>query len=179
MEAIEALREQLAYAHYLVEQCLEDLTPDQLHQLPAGRARTIAGVYAQGLAAEDRAVQSTLQQKEPLATTTWNGKQGLSALPPPGGSDPTDWARSVRVDLPALRGYAQDVYTASDEYLGSLSPEDLDRELDIGGGRMQSLNWVLFAFVIGRVTTACGEIAAVRRAQGLAGYPVTGEERGT
>ncbi|MBI4504819.1 MAG: DinB family protein [Chloroflexi bacterium] len=114
-----------------------------------------------------------LRGAAPLFATTWAGRVGVSELPPPPASGqpgipPWDqWARSVRVDLAALRQYGQAVYAASDEYLASLTDGDLTRVIDLSfaGLGQQTLAWVLAAGVVGHTWSHLGEISTLKGLQ--------------
>ena len=57
----------------------------------------------------------------------------------------------MQVDLPVLREYAQAVYSASDDYLAGLSPDDLDEVLDLTALGMAPVTraWVVARYLIG------------------------------
>lgn len=171
MDTITCMQQQMVFAHSLVEGCLEDLTAEQLHWLPSGSAHPNAATYAHLVLGEDGFLQGILQGKAPLAAGAWAGKNGLSA-PPPAAGDWAEWARAVRVDLPALRQYAQAVYAATTAYVAGLKPEELDRPVDlpIPGLGAQPVAAVL-GLVVQHANAHCGEIAAIKGLQGLKGYP--------
>ena len=173
MDAIASLREGIGVSHWTLEQCLEGVTPEQAHWQPQGLAHSVAASYAHLALSEDGIVHGMLQGKAPLSATAW-AKTGISVPPP----DPTkleadwgQWAKTVKVDLPALRQYAQDVYAATDAYLASLKPEDLDRKIEAMAMGQQSLNYVISTILVAHPHEHAGEIAAVKGLQGLKGYP--------
>ena len=175
MNTIAALREQLGIAHWALEATMDGVTPEQFRWQPPGTANSIADNYLHLVVGEDGVVQGLLQGKAPLSASTWTGKTGLS-IPPPGAHGSPDWAgwvREVEIDLPALREYAQAVYAATDQYVAGLTEADLDRKIDLSafGFEMQSLNWVLFTFVIAHAADHMGEIAVLKGIQGLKGLP--------
>lgn len=173
MDVFAALREQIALTRQLLGGTVEGLTQEQAQWQPAGTAHNVAATYAHVVLGEDAVVNGALQGKAPLFATSWAGRRGLSAMPPQEtaeGIDWSNWARTVRVDLPALRQYAQAVYGATDAYLAGLKPEDLDRQVDGPIGR-QSVQGLFYAVVILNANLHCGEIAAVKGLQGLKGYP--------
>ena len=152
MDAITLLREQLTEAHALLEAVMQDVTPEAAHWIPPGRANPVGATYAHVVLFEDRTINGILLHRRPLYETTWSGKTGISDLmpSPEGWDDYAAWTRRTRVDLPALKEYAQAVYANTDEYLASLSPEDLDRQLDlsgVGGGQV-SLGYALSRNVV-------------------------------
>ena len=143
------------------------MSEDQFHRLAVGAAPAVAAIYVSGLVAEDRTVQVQLQRRPALAAA-WAPALGLDPSLP---ADRTARTAAPAADLATLRDYAQAVYTASDQYLAGLRAEDLDRELDLAPRGRVSLNWLLFARLIGPISRRAGEILAIRRASGLGGLP--------
>ncbi|MFN2165565.1 MAG: hypothetical protein ACK2U9_04825, partial [Anaerolineae bacterium] len=70
--------------------------------------------------------------------------------------------RPVRVDLPAMHDYARAVSKAAQDWVGSLTPEDLERKLETPLGEL-NLGQMLEAFVVWHVSAHC--------CQGARGYP--------
>jgi len=96
-------------------------------------------------------------------------------MPMPGMAegDLGEWYHTARVDLAACREYAQAVYAASAEFVGSADHATLARPVDmsmIGMGTIP-LAVVFATFVVGHCNNLCGEISAVKGAFGLTGYP--------
>ena len=107
-----------------------------------------------------RPVNGMLRQEAPLSASSHLDRTGLSEpMPMPGSPDWSpaygDWARRVRVDLAALKSYAEAVYAATDGYLAGLSDADLDRELDLSavGFGKQKLSWMLNFLVLNHIGT--------------------------
>jgi hypothetical protein len=176
MDAITFIRQHLTAAHDLVEETMSDVTGNLLHPIPPGNANPLGATYAHVVISEDMLVHGILQGVPPLFGTTWAGRTGLSEpmpMPGPEWANYSSWARRVRIDLPVLREYAQAVYTNTDQYLATLSPDDLDKQLDLtrqGFGRV-SLAWALSRLILGHVDNICGELAALKGIQGVKGYP--------
>ena len=172
MDTIASLREAFTTAHWMLEGTIDGVTPELVAWHPGGTALTIAATYAHLVLSEDRLVTRAFEGKTPLASAEWDSKTGISELPPTGsGADWSDWARGVRVDVPAFRQYAQAVYAATDGYLAKLSPHELDREIERGSMGKRSLNWWLTLMVV-HAANHTGEISAVKGLQGLKGYPL-------
>jgi len=152
---------------------MADVTADEAHWLPQGNANPLGATYAHLVLGEDGFVNGMLQGTAPLFATTWAGRTGASEVPPEGPAW-DQWGRQVRIDLPVLREYAQVVYAASDQWLASLSVEDMNRTIDLSpaGLGQQSLGWVLGAGVVGHVQAHWGEICCLKGLQGGRGYPV-------
>jgi hypothetical protein len=167
------LRKQLQEAHWLLDETMKDVTAEQAHWTPPGIANPLGASYAHAVMSEDFIINGMLKGGAPLAMSTWAGKIGLSAPPPP-PTEPWDkWGRQVRVDVTALRQYAQDVYKASDEYLASLGDDVLSRPLDLSafGAGEQTVGWLLTNAVVGHANSHCGEVSCLKGLQGVKGYP--------
>ena len=175
MDAIALLRQQLALAHNVVEVTMADVTQEQADWTPPGVANPLGATYAHSVFAEDMVVGGMFRQQAPLFAGEWAGRLGMSEPMPTldRWQDYQGWARSVRVDLPALRQYAQAVYAATDDYLASLSPEDLDRTIDMSSAGMGEMSWgqALSLLVVGHVNNMAGEISVLKGVQGARGYP--------
>jgi hypothetical protein len=176
--AVSLLRAQYQNAHEVLEGTLQDVTSEQAHWRPPGIANPLGATYAHILISEDGVINGMLKGSGPLSVSTWAGKIGVSELPPmPGpevGGLPSwdEWARRVKVDQAALQSYAQAVYAATDEYLASLTDEDLNRSLDLSGLGVgqQTLGWLL-SLMLSNVNWHTGEISCLKGLQGAKGYP--------
>jgi hypothetical protein len=170
MDVKTLIQQQTQSARQWLEGTLGDPTPEQLHWAPPG-ASSIGAHYAHILTGEDALVNGVAKGGAPLFAAEWAGRTGLSDLPPRGAWG--DWGRSVQVDLPALRAYGAAVHGSMDAYVASLSPEDLDRTVDLtsfGIGQV-SLGFFLTGVVIANLNWHCGEISCLKGQQGLKGYP--------
>jgi hypothetical protein len=176
---ISLLREQLKTGHEILEGTMADVTPEQAHWTPPGVALPIGATYAHVVVSEDGVVNGMFRGGAPLFAAAWAGKTGLSELPPsfdpkvPGFPDWSGWSRKVKVDLPALKAYAQAVYAASDAYLASLRGKDLDRPVDLAalGLGQSTVGFMINNGILGNAFTHCGEISCLKGLQGKRGYP--------
>lgn len=171
MDAVSYLREDLRWAHEFLETLMKDVTPEQLAWQPPGIANPIGATYVHAICSEDAVLNGLLLgDRPPLYESTWQGKTGISK--PQWYSEP-HWAREVEVNLPQAREYAQAVYRASEDYLDSLKPEDLERELDLTDRDfgMRTLAWVFSSLLISHMHNMIGEISALKGLQGAKGYP--------
>jgi len=177
---ISLLRELMKNVNELLEGTMADVTPEQAHWIPPGVANPIGATYAHVVLSRDGAVNGMFKGGVPLFAAGWAGKTGVSELPPapdpgkPGFPDWSGWSRKVKVDLPAMRKYAKAVYAASDEFLATLSPEDLERPVDLtalGLGK-STMGDVINNGILGNGFTHCGEISCMKGLQGKRGYPL-------
>lgn len=170
MDAVTLIQQQAHGSRGWLEGTLGDLTPEQLKWAPQG-VPPIGAQYAHIVTGEDFLVNALAKGGAPMFATDWAGKTGLSELPPQGAWG--DWSRSVDVDLPALRAYAKAVFANTEAYIASLTPEDLDRTVDLtalGIGKV-SLGFFLSGIVLANLNWHCGEISCLKGQQGLKGYP--------
>jgi len=175
MDSIALLREQLRAAHEYLDATMADVTPEQLQWIPPGRATPLGANYLHLIQSEDQIIQIALQHKEALADNAWAGRIGASEpmpVPPWEEAYYMAWSRRVRIDLPALLEYARAVYAASDEYIATLSPDDLGAQVDLSSLGMSpvTLAWVLSRYVVGHADNICGEASALKGLQGARGY---------
>jgi hypothetical protein len=171
MNTVSLLCEQIQQAHGFLEATMEGVTPQQAHWTPPGTANPIAATYVHAIASEDLAINMVLKAGSPLYASEWAEKTGISEVQP---LTTAEWARRVRIDLPATRGYAQAVHAATDTYLATLTDEDLARVLDLtsfGLGQM-TVGTVLNRMVLGHIDNMTGEISVLKGIQGAKGYPI-------
>jgi hypothetical protein len=101
---------------------------------------------------------------------TWRGRTGISE---PQMILEFEWARRVQVDLQKSGAYATAVWSATDDYISSLSPPDLGREVDMSasGLGVRTVDWCLSALITSHINNMAGEISALKGVQGAKGYP--------
>src|SRR5713226_9438438 len=159
MNAVQLLQESLKNAHEWFEGTMADVSPDMAHKAPPGQAHAIVSRYAHVVVSEDMMVNGMLKKGAPLMASTFAGKTGVSD-PQNAFITTLDWAQKVKVDLPALRQYAQAVYNSTDAYVAALKESDLDNEVDLSQWNMGKwkLGPFLTAFVIGHVRDIMGEV---------------------
>jgi hypothetical protein len=120
---------------------------------------------------EDFIINMMVRGSTPLLMGEWAGKTGASEPPPAPGGDVFGWASRVKVDIARMREYAKAVYRNTDDYLASLSPEDLDREIEVPGfPKMTAGGWISLAALV-HPSNHIGEISAMKGIQGGKGYP--------
>ncbi len=176
MDSIMLLREQLAEAHALLEAVMQGVTPEAAHWIPPGNANPIGASYAHVAVLEDRTINGIIMHRRPLYETSWSGRIGMSEVMPSQGEDWDDyagWTRRLKVDVSSVREYAKAVYANTDQYLASLTPDDLDTPMDLAGvgGSKVTLGHVLSRSVVAHADNIAGEISCLKGLQGLQGYP--------
>lgn len=172
MNTVLLIREELKHAHESLNGTMNGVTDEVAHRQPGGTAHPIGSRYAHLVVSEDMMINSLLKGGAPLLATSWAGKTGLED-PQAAFSTTIEWAQTVKVDLDALSKYAQAVFAATDEYLGTLEEDDLDRTVDLTERNMGkwSMGAFLITFVLGHGRDIMGEISALKGVYGLQGYP--------
>jgi len=170
---VSSLHGQLKNARQVLEGTMEGVSPEQAHWTPPGKANPLGATYAHIVSTEDGLVNGAIKGAAPLYLSTNVGISEPS--PAPDGSGLPDWgawSRKVQVDVAAMRAYAQAVYAASDEYLASLTDEDLARMVDLSGmGLGERAVGDLLGTIIANTQWHTGEIACLKGLQGEKGYP--------
>jgi len=170
MDGVTLLQQQAKWTHDWLESTVGDVTSEQAHWAPSNGVN-LGAHYAHIVFSEDALINHMAKGEAPMAATSWAGKTGLSEPMPQGAWD--GWARSVRIDMPALRAYGQAVFANTDAYIASLTPEDLDRQIDLTswGLGMVPLGTFISSITLANDNWHCGEISMLKGLQGLKGYP--------
>lgn len=173
--ALTLLQDQLKKAHELLESTMADVTDEHLHADPGGKAFPVGSLYAHLVFSEDVIVNTMMQGKPSLSETTMKDHTGtdtpMPAMDENWSANNEQWSKSVQIDLPKLRAYAQAVYAATDAYVASLSDADLEKEIDLGSWGKHTVADLLANFVVGHANSLAGEISAVKGVHGAQGYP--------
>lgn len=111
----------------ILDTTIERLGVEAVSRCAPGAAASAGACYGQMVVCEDVSINGVLAAETPLALSTWAGRTGLSELPPLGeATEWRAWACEVRLDLAALRAYAQAVYAATDSYIAALPDAAFD-----------------------------------------------------
>ncbi len=115
--ALALVRHQFRLAHALLDAAVEGQSS----------ARAAQSRYGRAVFCEDVTVNGVLAAAPPLAYSAWHGRTGLR--PVPTLDTPTNWdawEHGTCIELAALRRYARAVYAATDAYLATLTPAQVD-----------------------------------------------------
>ena len=170
MNAIELLQYSLGNAFGILGQVTADLTQEQADWVPPGIANPIGATCWHTASGTDLIVHKWCAGQTPLFESAGWREKVLLASGPEGEGETREHMLSIQVDLPELEAYTQAVAEAVQAWLSTLSPEDLDRQIENPMGEM-NLGQVLEMFVIWHINAHCGEIAALKGCLGAKGYP--------
>ena len=172
MKAADVLRQQFKFNHDWLEGTMEGVDERVAHWGPPANATPVGAHYVHAAIAEDYFINGMIKGGAPLLASTFEGKLGISEMQPMEGRW-DEWARRVKVDVPAARAYAQAVYAATDDFLASADDEALNKPVDMSfAGMGQQTALFLINIVLNHTATHTGEISSVKGLQGLKGYPM-------
>ena len=135
MTTLELITHELRRLHKALDKSLEGLTPEQLHQVPAGHAtaNTIAWGLWHYARTEDNVIRYILQNRRPIVWVEGGYAEKLG-LPPvaQGTGMTTPEAQALRIkDLALFREYVAKVWASTDEYLARVDAAALDATVTI------------------------------------------------
>jgi hypothetical protein len=176
MTALDLLKKQIEDVRWTFEHTVEDINEAHLHTDPGGVAFPLGSTYAHVLFSEDMIVQGLLQKKAPLFVTTWKDKTGADKpMPSFDNKDWSEenkkWSKSVKINLEQMKKYQKAIFKATDAYMATLKPKDLDKEVDLGSMGKRTVTALISDFMIGHMYSVTGEISVLKGLQGAKGYP--------
>ncbi len=175
MNTVGLIQFSLGFAFDVLDQIVADLTQEQADWTPPGLANPISALYWHTISHVDEIAHAWgMGGQPPLNESAGWKEKVVIARPPAEEGDPLGELRAVRVglsvDLPALHDYAHATSQALQDWVATLTPEDLDQMIETTIGPL-SLAQTLDAYIIWHINVHCGEISAIKGLQGLKGYP--------
>ena len=149
--------------HSSVHGILNGLDASQLTWRPGEQANTIAWLIWHLTRVQDHHLSSLAGREQAWTSDGWHRKFGKPADPEETGQRYTaEQVAAVRCEPALLLDYFDAVYARSLEYLKSLAPEDLDRELDEPRWNPRPTVGVRLVSVIGDNLQHAGQAAYLR-----------------
>lgn len=174
LTALDLLKEELKSARETFEGTVSDIKKEHLHKDPGGTALPLAAAYAHLVLSEDLVLTQFIKGTVPLFETTWKDKTGVSALMPPMDENWNDahlkWAKSLKLDLTQFKKYEKAVYAQTENYISSITNEDLEKEIDLGAWGTKKVYFLLSVYVVGHIANLAGELSAIKGVFGSKGY---------
>ncbi len=165
MDAQEYLIRQFRWLRRQTDSVMLDTTDDIYNAVPPGTANPISAIFLHMLTIEDAYIQQVILGKQRLWDTEgWEGKIGSRA---PWRGENWDDLKGKHTTLEEAAQFQLAVRAATDTYLETLTPEELDRRVDFEG-RERRIADVLCMLIVHTLGHA-GEIAALKGVQGVAG----------
>jgi len=162
METIAFLRQLLAGVRRQTDDAMKDMTVEQFNWAPPGSANSISAIFVHFLNSEDAFVQVRMQGKPKLWDSGgWAEKTGVKV--PPGYSGGWEEVKNMTLALEPILAYQQAVRAATEAYLDSLTPADLDRMVTTANGERTIAT--IFTLVVNHALVHSGEIGALKGIQ--------------
>ena len=162
MDTIEFIRQLLAAVRRQTDEAMKDLTVDQFNWTPPGSANPISAFFIHFLNSEDAFLQIQMQAKPKIwEAGGWSEKTGVKV--PPGYSGGWEEVKNMTLALEPLLAYQQEVRAATNAFLDSLTPDELDRVVKTARGERSVAT--LFILVVNHALIHSGEIGALKGLQ--------------
>jgi hypothetical protein len=164
------LKGQFGFTHGTLEQVIGDVGMDLLHQkLPGSTVNNIASLYAHVVVGEDMIVNGLVMGKAPVFNADVASRTGVPLKESPFMDDA--WAASIKMNLPAFREYAQQVYAATDAALAAMDDAFAQELVDTPFGNKQPRLEFMGNLGVTHAWGHLGEIAALKGVAGGKGLP--------
>jgi hypothetical protein len=154
-------------AHMVFNAVVADLDDAAATRLIGGNVPAAAPIMAHAIYGEDMIVSQARGAAPLLDSGNWNAKTGILNGSP---SMTPDWL-ALKFSVAGLREYAGAVFARTGEYLELATAAELDKMVPTPLGQEMPVDAFLGAFGIVHVSEHCGEISALKGAQGLQGLP--------
>ena len=169
MNVIEYIQLEMAGVHRAVDSTMQDMTPELFNWAPPGTANTISATFLHLMNVEDNLIQKIIRGKPSVwESGGWSEKTGVQKPPSIG----EDWSgfKHRQIPIQPLLDYKAAVWAATDEFLATLKPEELDRRVQFAGRERTAAEVLLMS--TSQSHSHSGEIAALKGIQGAKGLPV-------
>lgn len=154
---------QIEGAFNILKMVANGMTDEQYNAAPGGLANSAAKSHVHALTSMDFFVNGVIRG-EKLEWTEFAAANGLPANPM------EIWSFNGTVPLAPMNEYGERVRQRVTEYVGSLSPEEFDREIETQFFGKQTAAWIIHLGVT-HLCAHSGDMAAVKGVQGVKGLP--------
>ncbi len=161
--------------HEVLQALTADTSSEVLHWAPPGIANPISALYAHVVTGEDMMFHRVLMGgATQLCDGEWATKTGLSENREKPGVSWDQWARRLRMDLPAFRTYGQAVHGNLERYVAEADEAELGRMVTphIATRPPMPAAHFIASIMCNHIANHIGEISTLKGLQGLKGYPI-------
>lgn len=163
MDAVTYAKKALEQSFGLFNTVADGMTDEQYNMKPAGTANAIAKSHVHAMTAVDFFLNGTVKGGQML----WPAFAKANGLP----GNPTEiWGHAGAIALAPMKEYGAKVQASVLEFVGTLSDDDLDREIDTPFFGKQTTAFMIMLAGMHSVGH-CGDMSAVKGLQGLKGLP--------
>lgn len=175
MSALDFMKVNLNFIHNGFRQANENLSDEQVHFVPEGQSHSIAWIMWHDARIEDLFINQLFQGKKPeWETGGWAEKTGLPEKGF-GTGQSTEDAATIRIkDMKAWEDYRETVYKQADDFLASITDDDLTREVKLGE-KVEQLGESINLHMVTHLNGHRGEVNLLR---GMMGFDPVMPNRG-
>ena len=167
MSSIDFMKQTLDFVHRGFRGAPEGLSDAQVHFVPEGQSHSIAWCMWHAARIEDLFFQQLFQgKKSEWETGGWAAKTGLPEKGFGTGQSTEDAAAIHFQSLDAFKQYQARIAELSSEFLGTLSEDDLKREVKMGE-RTETLGESINLHLVIHLNGHRGEVNLLRGMQGF------------
>jgi hypothetical protein len=169
MNVIEYIKREMSGVRHAIDGTMKDMTSELFNWAPPGTANSISATFIHLINVEDNIIQKIIRGKPSVwESRSWSEKTGVDK-PPSIGEDWSEF-KHRQIAIQPLLDYKAVVWAATDEFLTTLKPEELDRMVHFAG-RERTVAEVLLMST-SQSHSHSGEIATLKGIQGVKGLPV-------
>ncbi|MEE9286341.1 MAG: DinB family protein [Dehalococcoidia bacterium] len=163
MELIDLIRFTFDRVWTTLDRGLEGLTDEEITRRPNGHSNSIGWIAWHMARVEDRWFQTVLIKKPQLWETVWAEKLGMPADPgyAGGGMKLEDVDRFKTPTAQQIKDYYAAVRQATRAYIGGLTPEAYDREIETFFGRTWTVGQ-LFGHLLCELNQHAGQVSYLK-----------------
>ncbi len=174
MNMVDYIKNSLAFAHRAFADARNG-TQEQLHFVPEHGSHSIAWCLWHTTRIEDMIINGRARQAEQIWNEKWAERTGLP-FEGNGNGMPDEDAQEVHIkDMDAFTEYQEAVWKQTDEYLNSITDDDLDIERQARNG-VETIGQSISLHMLGHFNGHRGEINLLR---GMQGMPTVLQREGT
>ncbi len=168
MQTKDFIAKQIGSQRWIADSVMQDMTEEHLNWSPPGTANSIATILLHVTGTDDTFVNvRALGRATVWESGNWSERIGIAGTPGRGGY--WDEANAATFALAPVLEYVAAVRASVDEYVASLTDEELSRLVQGIGGEQPMA--AVIALIIVHAAGHFGEIAALKGAQGAKGLP--------
>ena len=168
METIEFIKGSVHGAYHQADDVIKDTTVEMFNWVPAGTANPISAIFVHFLSSEDFFIQTRLRNVPQIwEAGGWSKKTRVLKIP--GYGDNWSEFKHKKIEIEPVLAYQKEIRESTEDYLETLTPSELEREVDFAGGK-QPITTIL-GLLARHIVFHSGEISTLKGIQGAKGLP--------
>lgn len=175
MDTVDYITNSLSFAHRALADARNG-TPEQLHFVPQNGSHSIAWCLWHTARVEDLIINARSRRAPQVWNERWAERTGLPFDGMGTGMSDEEAIRVTIKDMDAFREYQEAVWKQTEEYLNSITADELQREIPTRDGGSETVGQGISLHMLGHFNGHRGEINMLR---GMQGMPTVLQREGT